>query len=196
MGVEVVDEQEEGHVLLVTGVGLQHGPHRRVHLGSRPRVTFPLVGEGVESLAEAVVATEVGDGGRPHRPVAGAGEHLRHRLRLRDQRHAVDVHAVSDGVKGGEQGGVARVGGGQGNHRVLEEHALGGQRIDERRRRTAVAVTPEVVGAQGVDRDEHDAGAAAASAEGERRQESDRNGGEQAEPPACRPLPRRHRAPF
>jgi len=180
----------------VAGIGLWRGDRLvEVHVleieKERPLGTLPHPGEGpvgqalcgavarlgvVEAALEA--APEVGIGReerRPElRPVEVVGEGLRLRPELRRVRvvelphFARQAGAVLGRVEGGEEAADRRHRPGGGREGVLEDAPLPRQGVDSRGGGARVAVSPHVVGAQGVDADHHHVlGAGTATEQGE-----------------------------
>ena len=141
VGVDVVQVEREGHA------GSLIDPLKRV-----PRHPICAPGPGRRDRVEGVARLE----GEPVEEVEVVDDRLRaeHAAReeARDERRP---HGGREGRGGedlphrGERHGTAREGGG-------EAHPLGGELIQAGRSRSRVAVGAEMVGAQGVDRDEEE----------------------------------------
>jgi hypothetical protein len=114
------------------------------------------LGQRIETAVEAVEASDVLHRDRSRRPVAGAPERLRQRLHARIDRNAVREDAVPPREERRQHRRVTRTGRRQRDVGLLEEQAVFRKPVEERRGLPAVAVAAEMVGAQRVDRDEHD----------------------------------------
>jgi hypothetical protein len=120
--------------------------------------------EDLEAALDAGGGVERGGGGEGGGLVAGLPEpdrERRERLGGHELLAAVlDVgrDAVLDGVHAGEQGGVRRQRGGHGDHEAVEDDGGLAEGVERRRGVAEVAVQAQVVGARGVERDDHDVG--------------------------------------
>ena len=164
MGIEVVDPQEPGSGRSAFqpgpcgGRGQVRGP---LHVGRAPPVVAvrEVVVVHVEPAgeAEAPVQRETGDEGR--RPVSRVVKGLgQGRDRVRQDVIAVVAYPVAKRREAGQDRGVRRRRERHLCDRGREARAAGRERVEHRGGGAGVSVAAQVVGAEGVDRDEQDIG--------------------------------------
>jgi hypothetical protein len=155
VGAEEVDPQEVGALRIPLGMarpleGALHG--LAVFAAGTGEVVPPLM----------VGAAHVAEEGP--RPVAGAVELDRQGGQAVGEAVAVLGDAVAARIETGEERGEGGPGGRPRRHRVVERHARRELGVDPRAGRPhLVAVSPEAVGTQGVDGEQHDVPAAGAA---------------------------------
>ena len=86
--------------------------------------------------------------------VLGRLEGLRQGRYAGAQLLAVVMYAVGSGIKAGKQGGMRRQSQRHGREDPVKDHAFASEAVEGGGHRRSIAVTAEVVGAQGIDRDE------------------------------------------
>ena len=158
--VEVVKEQEEGTP--VPGREPLQAPRAhaigRAEGGGRAAALRP--GRDGDVALEAAAQAET----RPHEDPAHESrrgetplvQRRRERRQIVRQRELFGHHAVLARIETGEQRGVGGKRPGGGRVGLLEENALGGEPVQERRSRARVAVGSQVIGAQRVERDQQE----------------------------------------
>ena len=110
----------------------------------------------VVTLHEADSPGEELHGREPGHRVAGVAGHAGDRPRLLRQAIAVKHHPVLEGVQTGEDGGVGRRRLRARADDAAKQHGARKERLEERRGVARVPEAPEVIGAEGVESDEHD----------------------------------------
>ncbi len=116
------------------------------------------VAEVAEPPVEPVGRGQVVGVHRRRRVIAARREHGGERRHRRGQVGGVRLERVVARVEPGQERGVRGERPGRWRRRVLEQDALGGESVEQRGGRPAVPVAAEVVGTQGIDRDQEDDG--------------------------------------